>query len=134
MKLVQLQWEFMKDVKKLLDFIEQEGDFIVTGGELFRPYDMQLLYFYGKRVREVNGELVFVNDKRKSWTLHSKHLQRLAIDLNFFELIDGKPNLTYDKEKLQKFGDFWESLSPLNKWGGNWKNPDTPHFQKIIPN
>lgn len=132
--LVTLQWEFMKDVRKLLEFIEATDNFIVTGGELFRPYDMQLLYFYGKKVKKVDDvdDLVLVPTNKKSWTLHSKHLQRLAIDLNFFELVNGKPVLTYDKAKLQVFGDYWESLSPLNKWGGNWKNPDTPHFQKNI--
>lgn len=40
----------------------------------------------------------------KSKTMKSNHLGRLAIDFNFF--INGE--LTYDKEKLQPPGDFWE--------------------------
>lgn len=62
----------------------------------------------------------------KSKTLNSKHLQRLAVDFNFF--INGK--LTYKKKDLQELGDYWESLNKKNSWGGNWKSfLDTPHFE-----
>jgi hypothetical protein len=62
----------------------------------------------------------------KSRTLKSKHLDRLAVDFNFF--INGK--LTYDKNKLVSLGLYWESLHADNEWGGNWKSfVDTPHFQ-----
>ena len=62
----------------------------------------------------------------KSRTLKSKHLDRLAVDFNFF--INGK--LTYDKHKLKALGDYWESLHQDNEWGGNWTSfVDTPHFQ-----
>ncbi len=58
--------------------------------------------------------------------MNSQHLKRLAHDFNFF--IDGK--LTYDKAKLQKLGDYWESLHELNRAGMNFKNfLDVPHFQ-----
>lgn len=62
-----------------------------------------------------------------SWTMDSMHLKRLAVDFNFF--IDGE--LTYEKSKLQELGDYWESLDPANRWGGNWskKKRDTPHFE-----
>jgi hypothetical protein len=77
--------------------------------------------------------LVLVNDKKRSWTKSSKHLQRLAIDFNFFVKDEnGNLRLTYNKKDVQKLGDYWESLNPKNKWGGNWKNPDTPHFQRLI--
>jgi hypothetical protein len=94
---------------------------------------MQLLYFYGKRIKKTpNKELIFVNGKKRSWTLHSKHLQRLAIDLNVFINKNGKWELTYKVEDIKPLGDFWESLNHKNRWGGNWKNPDTPHFQRNI--
>ncbi len=61
-----------------------------------------------------------------SWTMNSMHLNRLAVDFNFF--INGK--LTYDKAKLQELGDYWESLHPANRWGGNWKKTkDVPHIE-----
>lgn len=62
----------------------------------------------------------------KSWTKNSAHLESLAIDIYFTK--DGK--LLQTKEQLQELGDYWESLSLLNEWGGNWKkNMDCPHFQ-----
>lgn len=62
----------------------------------------------------------------KSKTLNSNHLKRLAVDFNFF--IDGK--LVYDKNTLQRLGDYWEKLHPKNRWGGNFsKFTDTPHFE-----
>jgi len=134
MKLVFLQNEFLNDLARLIDYIQKEG-WLVTGGELYRPYDMQLLYYYGYRVREceeTTKPICLIKDKKLSWTKSSKHLQRLAIDLNFFKPVENKYVLTYNKNDLKKFGEFWERLSPLNRWGGFWKKPDTSHFQKTI--
>lgn len=65
----------------------------------------------------------------KTKTMNSNHLRRLAVDFNYF--IDG--SLTYDKVKLQELGDYWESLNPLNRWGGNFKSfTDTPHFERNV--
>lgn len=63
----------------------------------------------------------------KSRTKNSNHLVRLAVDFNFFI----KDELIYDKERLQKLGDYWESLyEGINRWGGNFKEfIDTPHFE-----
>jgi peptidoglycan L-alanyl-D-glutamate endopeptidase CwlK len=64
--------------------------------------------------------------------MDSKHLDSLAIDLNFF--IDNK--LTYEKSKIQKYGDYWQSLSTYNRWGGYFKgygkNGDSGHFERNI--
>ncbi len=60
-------------------------------------------------------------------TMNSLHLKRLAVDFNFF--VDGK--LVYDKKVLAPLGAYWESLHPLNSWGGNGlKLVDTPHFSR----
>jgi len=68
----------------------------------------------------------------KSQTLKSNHLNRLAVDFNFF--INGK--LTYDFHKLKVLGEYWISLHPHNRWGGDFnKNGvkdgfvDVPHFE-----
>ena len=56
-------------------------------------------------------------------------LFRSAIDFNFFK--DGK--LIYDKAMLAPLGAYWESLNPLNSWGGNGKKlVDTPHFSRGV--
>lgn len=110
MKLSDRQFAFLKDVSLLIEYSSNIG-IKLTGGELYRTKYQQEKY---------------IKDG-KSKTMKSKHLSRLAIDFNFF--IDGK--LTYDKKKVQVLGDFWESLSPNNSWGGNWKSfVDTPHFQR----
>lgn len=110
MKLVLEQAAFLLDVCKLINFATEKG-FVVTGGELARPMEMQQLY-------KASG---------KARTLLSQHLLRLAIDLNFF--FEGK--LVQSKGPLQVLGDYWESLHPQNRWGGNWKSfVDCPHFER----
>ena len=69
--------------------------------------------------------LKLVKSRKLSKTLRSLHADRLAIDFNFFI----KGELTYDYDLIKPLGDYWESLDPNNKWGGNWHYQDTPHFQ-----
>lgn len=111
MSLVKEQNKFLLDVAELIQYADNIG-IVLTGGELFRTKEQQSIYV----------------NTGKSKTFNSKHLKRLAIDFNFF--IDGF--LTYDKEKLQALGDFWECLDKKNRWGGNWKFVDTPHFERNI--
>lgn len=111
MGMVDKQWEFLKDVSLLIQFADRKG-IVLSGGELYRTRYQQRRYI----------------EKGLSKTMNSKHLKRMAIDFNFF--IDSK--LTYKKEDVQELGDFWESLNPKNKWGGNFKSfTDTPHFERI---
>jgi len=106
------QWQFIQHVSELIRFAAYQG-IKLTGGELYRPAEMQEIYY----------------KKGLTKTKNSNHLRKLAIDFNFF--IDGK--LTYSHEKLKTLGAFWESLSPLNRWGGNFKSiNDTPHFERNV--
>lgn len=110
MSLVNEQHTFLQDACVLIAFAAKNG-FQVTGGELFRTPEQQDFY--------VKAGL--------SKTKNSYHLKRLAIDLNFFK--NGK--YITDKATLQVLGDYWESLSSKNSWGGNWKTfIDTPHFER----
>lgn len=110
MSLVTEQAAFLLDVCKLVQKANELG-FTVTGGELFRTLEQQQIYIKTGR----------------SKTMNSMHLKRCAIDLNFF--IDGK--LTYDVKTLTPLGQYWESLSPKNQWGGFWRSfKDVPHFQR----
>lgn len=109
---VEEQAEFLQDVALLIQKAREMG-FLVTGGELFRTVEQQQIHMKAGR----------------SSTMNSLHLSRRAIDLNFFK--DGK--LTYDKKLLAPLGAYWESLSPLNSWGGNGvKLVDTPHWSRGI--
>ena len=110
MSLRESQSLFLDDVVKLHAFAKQEG-FEVTGGELQRTLEQQEIYFRTGKSKTM--------DK-------SYHLKKLAIDLFFFK--EGK--LIASKEELQKLGDYWESLTLANRWGGNWTFVDCPHFER----
>ena len=106
------QAAFLLDVTRLINKATEMG-FVVTAGELYRTPEQQQIYVKTGRSR----------------TMASLHLQRRAVDLNFF--LNGK--LTYDKAVLAPLGAYWESLHPLNSWGGNGvKLVDTPHFSRGV--
>lgn len=109
MTLGEEQQAFTKDLVKLLLKAFELG-YEVRMGEVLRPIEMQELYVKTKR----------------SKTMNSQHLKKLAADLHFFK---GSPSPQYPQE----LGDYWESLSPLNRWGGNWKSfKDAPHFERFV--
>lgn len=118
MKLSQYQRIFSINVAKLILFAAENG-IEVTFGEAYRTNEQQLIYV----------------QSGKSKTMNSNHLRRLAVDFNFF--ING--NLTYNWNDIKVIGDYWESLHPANRWGGDWnKNNnkdgfiDTPHFEMNV--
>lgn len=104
------QAAFLLDMGRLVAHATREG-FQVTGGELFRTLEQQRIYV----------------ETGRSMTMNGRHLDRRAIDLNFFK--DGV--LIQDEESLRPVGQFWEGLSPKNKWGGSWKSfKDLGHFER----
>ena len=112
MSMVNEQAAFLLDMCRLIQHGTSLG-FTITAGELYRTPEQQEIYMKTGR----------------SQTMNSLHLQRLAIDLNFFR--DGK--LVYAKDVLAPLGAYWESLHPLNSWGGNGKKlVDTPHFSRGV--
>jgi len=109
MSLSDEQFEFAQDVTRLFMFLLMSG-VKFTIGEVLRTKEQQQIYF----------------DTDKSKTLNSKHLEKKAIDLNFW--INGE--LTFKVEDLRFIGEFWGSLNPENKWGGHWKFRDIVHFER----
>lgn len=110
---------FTDDLVKLLIHARSLG-FEVTLGEVWRPIEMQQLYF----------------KSGKSKTMNSQHLKRLAADLNLFK--DGK---LCTCQEIQPLGKYWESLSEKNRWGGSWRGLvesgqsrflDCPHFERYV--
>jgi hypothetical protein len=110
MSLVTEQAAFLLDMCKLIQFATGQG-FVLTAGELYRTPEQQEIYMKTGR----------------SQTMNSMHLKRLAVDFNIFK--DGK--LVGTKTTLAPLGVYWESLDPLNSWGGNGKKlVDCPHFSR----
>lgn len=113
MSLLREQVAFQRDIRKLFDFIESRG-LTFTFGEVYRTREQQEIYVKTGR----------------SKTMNSQHLKRLAVDLNFFKEYDGNYIIIENRHELQPIGDYWESLSPQNEWGGNWHFYDGGHFQR----
>jgi len=126
MSLSNSQQIFVQDIARLILRANSLG-VNLTFGEAYRTADQEYLYFQGLTF---NSSKRLVSAPRKSWTMKSNHLRRLAVDFNFF--ING--SLTYDNKNplLIELGKYWEELSPDNRWGGFWKTPDTPHFEKNV--
>lgn len=99
---------FLKNVAKLVDYANSLSGYEVTGGELYRTAEQQAIYLA----------------KGLSKTKHSKHQDRLAIDLNVF--INGVYRT--DKSAFEPLAKFWKSLDSNNISGFDW-NWDYNHFQ-----
>lgn len=125
MKLSHRQQIFTRNIAKLIQRAETL-EIGLTFGDAWRSRSQMLLNYYGYDVVKTRDKPILVKRKPTSKTLNSRHGVRLAVDFNFF--INGE--LTYNKHKLQCLGDYWESLHPNNRWGGNWTSfIDTPHFE-----
>jgi len=95
MTLRELQSLLLKLLPRLIDKIYESG-YEVTGGDLWSKPEY------------------------KAHKVNSNHYIRLAIDLNLFK--DGE--YLQDTMAHKPFGEYWESLHPLCRWGGRI-NPKT---------
>lgn len=102
-----LQEQFAQSAAKLIQKAPELG-YTVTLGEAWRtPQQAQWNAEHGTGVS------------------HSLHTDRLAIDLNFFQ--SGK--LITDGRFLKPLGDWWKSLGPDYRWGGDFAHlADGNHF------
>ena len=55
---------------------------------------------------------------------NSLHTKRLAIDLNLF--VNGEYQT--QTEAYKPLGDYWKTLDPETRWGGDFSKPDGNHF------
>ena len=128
MKLSQQQQIFSQNVARLILHANSLG-VNLTFGEAYRTKEQQLLYFHGKSLHLDDEDLILLNGKVRTKTMHSNHLKRLAVDFNFF--IHGE--LMYKHPLIDNIGAYWQSLDKLNRWGGNFKNfYDAPHFERHV--
>lgn len=108
MTLSQKQIKFTETISKLIAWAYAQG-YGLTFGEALRTLEQQSIYV----------------QQGKSKTNNSKHLVRLAVDFNLF--INGE--YKSDTESYKPLGDYWKSLDPNNKWGGDFSFGDGNHFQ-----
>jgi len=128
MSMTDNQMIFSLNVAKLINKADEIGVGL-TFGEAYRTIEQQMLYYYGYTLSIKEDVVTVKKGKVRSKTLKSNHLRRLAVDFNFF--INGK--LFYSHPKVTELGTYWESLHPLNRWGGNFKSiKDTPHFEMNV--
>ena len=113
----------MLNVGKLIIFAYENG-YELTGGELWRTKSQQYLYFEGFKIVKLGYALKFFKTKSRSKTMFSKHLSKLAVDLNLFK--DGV--LLKEKEDFKLLAEYWKSLNERNTCGYFW-GWDFGHFQ-----
>lgn len=123
MTLREKQSLFIRNVAKLITWSFENG-FELTIGEGLRTEEQQLLYFEGYSIQKVGAGLHFVQAPRKTKTLKSKHLEKLAIDLNLF--IGG----VYQQNtgSYKPIAEYWKSLNENNDAGYFW-GWDGNHFE-----
>lgn len=103
------QQKFAQDVVLLLTHMLHQG-YKFTFGETMRTKEQAELYAQqGKGIK------------------NSLHCKRLAIDINLF---NPQGEFLLNSEDHTMFGDYWESLSPLNRWGGKFTRPDGNHYER----
>lgn len=107
MTLGQKQRLFTKLVAQLIQYAYAQG------------YELTLSDAY--RDPRVHGDM---GVKKSYSSANSVHKQRLAIDLNLFK---GGVYQT-STEAHKPLGEYWKSLHPLCRWGGDFSTPDGNHY------
>ena len=112
MKLLQAQFEFSRNLAKLILYCNAHG-YEISFGELYRTQEQQDIYLKSNKTK----------------VHHSQHQERLAVDITLFK--DGtiiQSGSAYSECHL-----FWKSLNENNT--GEFKNGyDQYHFEMRSPN
>ena len=84
MTLREKQSIFALNISKLIIYAFEIG-YETTKGEALRTIDQQRLYFDGYTIMKFGSGLKLAKSKRKSKTMNSYHLKKLAEDINLFK-------------------------------------------------
>jgi len=103
-----LQKKFSINVAKLIEHIYAHK-YTCTFGEAFRTPEQAAIY-----AKEGKG------------IADSQHCKRLAIDLNLF---DPSGKYLTDVAGHKQFGEYWKTLDPKHRWGGDWTTGDANHYE-----
>jgi len=105
-KLSEIQQEFARCVSKLIRWANANG-YEVTFGEAYR-----------------DPEWAKIMSDRGKGIVNSQHCRRLAIDLNLFL----RGAFLLDSESHRPLGEYWTTLHPLARWGGDFLRRDGNHY------
>ena len=79
------QFLFLKLIIKFLSYAINKYPLLkITFGDGARPFILQFIYYYGFYVDRDTNEIKKSNKKKKSKTLESDHLHRMAHDFNYY--------------------------------------------------
>ena len=106
LKLGEKQRIFSYNIAKLILWAYEQG-YEITCNEFYRTTEQAAL-----------------NAKKGTGIADSVHTKKLAADLNLFK---GGAYLT-DSADHKPLGDYWKTLHPLNRWGGDFSRPDGNHY------
>lgn len=84
---------------------------------------------FGEATRD--PRIAVLNSKAGKGISNSLHLKRLAIDLNLFvdkSLESDEDFYAVDSEAHRPIGEYWKTLHPLCRWGGDFAKPDGNHY------
>jgi len=115
MSVSQEQGRFAQHVALLLQYIAKKGLYCSLGEAYRTPEQAELYAKEGKGI------------------VDSLHCKRLAIDLNLYNL---RGQYLSDYQDYEPFGVYWESLDPINRWGGFFVSKygghivDSDHFER----
>jgi len=101
----------------------------LIGKLIIWAYDNDYEFSFGETVRD--KRIASLNASSGIGISNSLHLIRLAIDLNLFvdSSIDSDEDVyATDSNEYKVLGDYWKSLHPLCRWGGDFSKPDGNHF------
>jgi len=103
---------------------EKQAKFLVCVSKLVAfaySQNIKICVLEWYRTKERQEQLV---KEGKSWTMNSKHISGLAVDLGILK--DG--NISWDYKDYEQLGEYWEKHLGQT-WGGNWKQKDCVHFE-----
>jgi len=102
---------------------EQQSLFVRLVGLLIeRAYQLGYELTFGEAYR--TPEQAARNAIMGIGTRNSLHVERLAVDFNLFR--DGQ--FLSDSRDHAELGEYWKSLHPLCRWGGDFPKPDGNHY------
>lgn len=110
-ELLTKQIVFTRGLVRLVGWIGIQPGYAVVIKEVYRPPAMAKIYAsMGKGIEK------------------SLHVDSLAADLAIFKLDGGSAIYLTSSEDYKFAGEYWKSLNPLFRWGGDFSKPDGNHF------